>query len=70
MAKTTQVLKLNDHGERFTVVKRNDIRNNPYRVYKHFWDGGKPHKIMVAKYQTMESVLFYLSADSAFRQDD
>lgn len=64
MAKTRQILKLNENGRWITVTKTED-EFNPYRVYSHTWEMGKygyctEHKRLVAKYADMYSVMTFL----------
>ena len=66
MAKTAQVLKMTDRGEKYSVVYH-DGSTNPYWVYHHTWEirecgyGYGERKRIVAKYADMKSCLCYLS---------
>ena len=65
MAKTRQVLKMNENGHHYTVVKVED-KANPYRVYRHTWEQNKygyltERKRCVEKYANMASVLLFLA---------
>lgn len=69
MAKTRQVLKLEDGGRKFSVVYH-DGDQNPYWIYRHTWElrecgyGYGERKRIVDKYANLESCLYFL-ADNA-----
>ena len=75
MAKTTQVLKLNACGKKFTVLFERGTNRNPFRLYEHerVYDkerGFRERRKLVVKYQNMESVLYWLLQNvPEFRQD-
>jgi hypothetical protein len=68
MAKTRQVLKLEDGGRKFSVVYH-DGDQNPYWIYRHTWAlrecgyGCSERKRIEAKYADMRSCLFFLSGN-------
>lgn len=65
MAKTWQVLKLEDSGKKFSVVYH-DGDKNPYWIYRHTWEPRKcgrgygERKRIVEKYADMRSCLCYI----------
>lgn len=70
MAKTKQVLKMDVHGKRFSVVYREADSRTPYCVYRHTYtwaarEGGahvySERKRIEVKYTDMRSCLFYLA---------
>lgn len=68
MAKTRQVLKLEDGGRKFTVVYH-DGAEKPYWIYRHSWGvrqcgyGYSEQKRIEAKYHDLHSCLYYLSGE-------
>lgn len=68
MAKTTQVLKIETGGKKFSVVRHEGDAINPYWVYRHSWGvrecgyGMSEHKRIEVKYADMRSCLFYLAS--------
>lgn len=67
MAKTTQVLKLEANGKKFSVIRKESEKYNPFVIYRHTWGlrecgyGCSEHKRIEAKYADMRSVLFHLA---------
>ena len=67
MGKTWQVLKMNDHGQAFSVIFHEDDKRNPYWLYRHTWGARKnglgytEHKRIECKYADMTSCLYYLA---------
>ena len=65
MKKTVQVLKVQAFGKHYTVTMIRNTNNNPFRLYEHSVElangyGLREHKKLVAKYQTLESCLWWL----------
>lgn len=66
MAKTKQVLKLEDGGRKFSVVYHEEDKRNPYWIYRHTWGlrecgyGCSEHKRIEAKCADLHSCLYYL----------
>lgn len=58
MAKTRQIMTLDFHGETYICVKH-DSGNNPYKLYKKWFDQGW-HRKKVVEYADVDSVLFHL----------
>lgn len=63
---TRQILKVNEDGRWFSIVKTDD-EVNPYRVYRHSWGMGKyqyctEHKKLVEKYADMRSCMIFLAS--------
>ena len=67
MANTTQVLKLEVNGKKFSVVLHHNDSTNPFWVYRHTWGlrscgyGYSEHKRIEVKYADIKSCLFYLA---------
>ena len=68
MAKTRQVLKLEDGGRKFSIVYH-DGDQNPYWIYRHSWGvrkcgyGYSEQKRIEVKYADLRSCLYYLSGE-------
>lgn len=68
MAKTRQVLKLEDGGRKFSVVYHEGDQN-PYWIYRHKWAlrecgyGMSERKRIEVKYADLRSCLFFLSGN-------
>lgn len=67
MSNTTQVLKLEANGRKFTVVLHHDGSEKPYWIYRHTWSlrscgyGYSERKRIEVKYADMKSCLIYLA---------
>lgn len=67
MSKTSQVLKLEANGRKFTVVLHHDGSDNPFWVYRHTLCvrtcgyGYSERKRVEVKYADMRSRLYYLA---------
>jgi len=67
MAKTRQVLKIEENGKKYSVIYREGEKHNPYVVYWHSFGqrqngyGLAEHKKIDAKFADMRSCLYYLS---------
>lgn len=66
MAKTRQVLKLEDGGRKFSIVHHEEDKHNPYWIYRHTWGlrecgyGCAEHKRIEVKCADLHSCLYYL----------
>lgn len=59
MAKTWQVLNINDHGKCYVCIYDSRTDRNPYKLYKKWYDKGW-HRKKEVEYQDFESVLWHL----------
>lgn len=53
-----KVLDICDDGIHLVCVKDEECRNNPYKLYKVWWDHGR-HRKQIAAYQDFTSVLYH-----------
>lgn len=58
MAKTRQVLDLQDDGQHYSVIYC-EGQTNPYRLYRRWYDRGE-HRKLVQKYADLQSCLYLL----------
>lgn len=61
MAKTRQVLDLQDNGLHYSVIYC-EGQTNPYRLYKRWYAGpGGEHRKLIEKYADLRSCLYLLA---------
>lgn len=72
--KTTKVMDLCCCGKHYEVIFHHDTNRNPFWLYELKWAydkylRGYTSKTLVTKMQNMESILYTLIEDPAFKKD-
>lgn len=60
MAKTQKIMEITIVRTRYLVIKDNESKYNPYKVYRKSWYDGSWHRKKVTEYADIESVLWFL----------
>ena len=60
MAKTQKIMEITIVRTRYLVIKDNESKYNPYKVYRKWWDQGD-HRQKVTEFADIESVLRLLT---------
>jgi len=57
--KTRKVLEISNGNAQFVCIKHSNVKYNPYRLYRVWWDGGN-HRKEIARYADFMSIIAHI----------